>query len=118
MSDGYKVDGDGNQTFETQISRQAVDNSLGGQVKEAVNALADVGLVATAGSSPANPGNLLAKTSESQVVKAGKEGVEGVITGYTRHGINQSIGRDGGRGVKASEMVEAVKNPKKGDYSE
>lgn len=70
---GYKVDGDENQTFETQISRQAVDNSLSGQVKEAVNAVGDVALVATAGSSPANPGNLLAKTSESQVVKAGKD---------------------------------------------
>ncbi|WP_426292660.1 RHS repeat domain-containing protein [Dyadobacter endophyticus] len=45
--------------------------------------------------------------------KAGKEGVAGVVTGYTRHGLNQSIGRDGGRGVKASEMLEAVKNPKK-----
>ncbi len=70
---GYKVE-DGQQVFETQISRQAVDNSLGGQVKEAVNAVADVALVATEGSSPANPGNLLSKTSvESQVVKAGKE---------------------------------------------
>jgi hypothetical protein len=65
---GYKVE-DGQQVFETQISRQAVDNSLGGQVKEAVNAVADVALVATAGSSPANPGNLLSKTSvESQVI--------------------------------------------------
>jgi RHS repeat-associated protein len=69
---GYKVE-DGQQVFETQISRQAVDNSLGGQVKEAVNAVADVALVATAGSSPANPGNLMVKASESQVIKTVKE---------------------------------------------
>ncbi|MCF2500434.1 MULTISPECIES: RHS repeat domain-containing protein [Dyadobacter] len=81
---GYKVDGNGNQTFETQISRQAVDNSLSGQVREAVNAVGDVALLATAGSSPANPGNLLSKTSvESQVVKAGKE-VASEITAYKR----------------------------------
>ncbi|TDB58549.1 RHS repeat-associated core domain-containing protein [Arundinibacter roseus] len=70
---GYKVEG-GQQVFETQISKQVVDNSLLGQVREAVNTVGDVALVATAGASPANPGNLLSKTSvESQVVKAGKE---------------------------------------------
>jgi RHS repeat-associated protein len=77
---GYKVEG-GQQIFETQISKQAVDNSVVGQVKEAVNAVADVALVATAGSNPANPGNLLVKTSESQVVKAGKEVVKSGIEG-------------------------------------
>ena len=35
------------------------------------------------------------------------------ITGYTRHGLEQAIGRDGGRGVSASSMLDAVKNPKK-----
>ncbi|PWJ57017.1 RHS repeat-associated protein [Dyadobacter jejuensis] len=89
---GYKVDGDGNQTFETQISRQAVDNSLSGQVREAVNAVGDVALVATAGSSPANPGNLLSKTSvESQVVKAGKE-----VVAETSQAARRQAMRDAG----------------------
>jgi|GEM_PF-1340014 len=35
------------------------------------------------------------------------------ITGYTRHGINQTIGRDGGRGVSASATLDAVTNPTK-----
>jgi hypothetical protein len=34
------------------------------------------------------------------------------ITGYTNHGLNQAIGRDGGKGVNAKAMVDAVKNPK------
>lgn len=40
---------------------------------------------------------------------------EGVtkITGYTKHGLNQALGRDGGKGVKATEMLEAIRNPKK-----
>ena len=35
------------------------------------------------------------------------------ITGYTRHGLDQAIGRNGGRGVSASAMTEAVNNPTK-----
>src|SRR5690606_31989048 len=72
MRASYKVEG-GQQVFETEISRQPVDNSLGGVVKEAVNAVADGLLVATAGTGSANPGNLMVKTNESQVIKAGKE---------------------------------------------
>jgi len=34
------------------------------------------------------------------------------ISGYTRHGLNQAIGRNG-RGVNLKAMLEAVKNPKK-----
>ncbi len=33
------------------------------------------------------------------------------ITGYTRHGINQAISRDGGRGVAAEAILDAVRNP-------
>ncbi len=36
-----------------------------------------------------------------------------VIRGHTRHGLNQSIGRDGGRGVNAKAKLDAVRNPKK-----
>jgi RHS repeat-associated protein len=77
---GYKVDGDGNQTFETQISRQQQDRSVSGQLREAVNTFADVASVATAGSNPLNPGNLLSKTSGSQTIKAVKEAATEVIT--------------------------------------
>jgi len=42
-----------------------------------------------------------------------EKSVGGVISGYTRHGLNQAIGRDAGRGVKATEMLEAIRNPKK-----
>ena len=35
------------------------------------------------------------------------------IKGYTQHGLNQAIGRNGGKGVNARAMLDAVKNPKK-----
>ncbi|GED87757.1 DNRLRE domain-containing protein [Streptomyces sp. 6-11-2] len=35
------------------------------------------------------------------------------ITGYTRHGLHQAIGRNDGRGVNIRAMHDAVKNPKK-----
>jgi RHS repeat-associated protein len=34
------------------------------------------------------------------------------ITGYTRHGLNQAIGREGGKGVNMRAMLDAVENPK------
>jgi RHS repeat-associated protein len=34
------------------------------------------------------------------------------ITAYTKHGLNQAIGRNGGRGVSAKAILDAVKNPK------
>jgi len=62
-------------------------------------------------------------------VKAGTTAVKGVsvaedvskvakisrspITGHTKHGLNQSIGRDGGRGVNAAAKLDAVRNPTK-----
>ncbi|MFP1787779.1 RHS repeat-associated core domain-containing protein, partial [Lonsdalea quercina] len=42
-----------------------------------------------------------------------KKPVAGKITGYTKHGLNQAIGRNGGKGVNAKDMLDAVKNPKK-----
>ncbi len=47
--------------------------------------------------------------------KLGEGIVDGAtkITGYTKHGLNQALGRDGGRGVKATAMLEAIRNPKK-----
>lgn len=37
----------------------------------------------------------------------------GPIKGYRRHGLNQAISRDGGRGVKAGAIKDAVMNPKR-----
>jgi RHS repeat-associated protein len=39
--------------------------------------------------------------------------VGGKITGYTRHGLEQAIGRDGGRGVHPQAIVDAVRSPTK-----
>lgn len=33
------------------------------------------------------------------------------VTGYTKHGLNQAIGRDWGRGVNIKAILDAVKNP-------
>jgi uncharacterized protein RhaS with RHS repeats len=44
---------------------------------------------------------------------ATKSKVAGKITGYTKHGLNQAISRNGGRGVSAKHMLDAVRNPKK-----
>ena len=39
--------------------------------------------------------------------------IAGRITGFTRHGLNQVIGRDLGRGVSARAVLDAVRNPTK-----
>jgi len=39
--------------------------------------------------------------------------VAGKITGYTSHGLNQAIGRDGGKGVSPAAIVNAVREPVK-----
>lgn len=46
---------------------------------------------------------------------AGKEAVAvaGKVTGYTKHGLNQAISRDGGRGVSPKAILSAVKSPTK-----
>ncbi|OMP27928.1 hypothetical protein BAE31_07155 [Bacillus sp. I-2] len=35
------------------------------------------------------------------------------IKGHTKHGLNQSVGRIGGRGVSAKAKLDAIRNPKK-----
>ncbi|MBD3420138.1 MAG: hypothetical protein GF398_08485 [Chitinivibrionales bacterium] len=35
------------------------------------------------------------------------------MTGYTRHGLNQAISRNAGRGVSAQAILNAVRNPTK-----
>ncbi len=79
------------------------------------NVVGEIG-IAVAGSKGA--GSLGKAGVVSDVVKVSEvanveKSVGGVISGYTRHGLNQAIGRDAGRGVKATEMLDAVKNPNK-----
>ncbi|MDO6705961.1 RHS repeat-associated core domain-containing protein [Photobacterium sp. 1_MG-2023] len=45
--------------------------------------------------------------------RVANKAVAGKITGYTKHGLNQAIGRNGGKGVKAEYILDAVRNPKK-----
>ena len=48
-----------------------------------------------------------------KVVKFASKGVKiaGKVTGFTRHGINQIISRDGGRGVSNTYILETLRNP-------
>ncbi|WP_318390916.1 RHS repeat-associated core domain-containing protein, partial [Enterobacter sp.] len=45
--------------------------------------------------------------------KSGVNPIAGKITGYTKHGLNQAVGRNGGKGVNIKDMLDAVRNPKK-----
>ncbi|MHB9783917.1 RHS repeat-associated core domain-containing protein [Stenotrophomonas maltophilia] len=73
--------------------------------------LAEVGL-----SAMANPA-AVASAAEIGAGAAGVTGTSGAlagkITGYTKHGLNQAISRDGGRGVSPRAILSAVKEPVK-----
>jgi RHS repeat-associated protein len=43
--------------------------------------------------------------------EAADQAIGGVIRGYTRHGLAQAIGRDAGRGVSPSAILDAVRSP-------
>lgn len=68
--------------------------------------MAEVGLAAMA-----NPG-AVATATEIGAGAAGVTGTSGAvagrITGYTKHGLNQAISREGGRGVSAKAILSAV----------
>jgi len=49
--------------------------------------------------------------TEAKISAAAASKVPGALTGYTRHGLNQAISRDG-VGVSARAILDAVKNPK------
>lgn len=59
-----------------------------------------------------------AATAAEQATKAAAD-VSGAvkqvdkITGYTKHGIDRAVSRDGGQGVHPSAILDAVKNPQK-----
>ena len=44
--------------------------------------------------------------------------IEDKITGYTKHGTEQALGRDGGIGVSNKAITDAVNNPVKSPISQ
>lgn len=74
-------------------------------------AVAEVGMVALA-----NPAAVATATEIGAGVAGvtGTGAVAGRITGYTKHGLNQAISRDGGRGVSPKAILSAVREPLKG----
>ncbi|MGA4722130.1 DNRLRE domain-containing protein [Fictibacillus nanhaiensis] len=55
------------------------------------------------------------KNLKKRVVKKQRKAVAGKITGYTKHGLEQAMQRDNGRGVSSKAILDAVRNPKKID---
>jgi RHS repeat-associated protein len=76
-------------------------------VPAATTVMANPAAVATAGEAIAGAAGVTGAASGAKNVIAGK------ITGYTRHGLNQAISRDGGRGVSPKAVLDAVRNPSK-----
>lgn len=72
-----------------------------------VGDLATIGLAALGGPQ----GALTAQGGKAPLLKAVQE-VKNTITGHTRHGLNQSINRNGGKGVNINSKLDAIKNPK------
>lgn len=87
----------------TGVSPQTA-NTVAGYTDASVSIFLTAGSGAAANGSKLNVASNLENTSAKSV---------GPITGHTKHGLNQSIGRDGGRGVNASSKLDAVKNPVK-----
>ncbi|MGH8085511.1 MAG: hypothetical protein ACREPV_09575 [Lysobacter sp.] len=100
---------------QSQFNDHAMARGVGGAAAAVVVAAA-VAAPAAGMAVLANPGAIATATE----VAAGAAGVTGVagagavagkITGYTKHGLNQAISRDGGRGVSPKAILSAVKSP-------
>ena len=65
----------------------------------------------TATASQPRPSTNTATSTQSTSINGGTTPVGGKITGYTKHGLNQAIGRNGGRGVSATAILGAINNP-------
>lgn len=113
VSSGFSqmFSGQETKTFtEKGISKGLQTVGVSEQKANTVATYTDVGIstVLTVGSGAAANGSKI-KTFTSTESAAPKS--VGPITGHTKHGLNQSIGRDGGRGVNAAAKLDAVKNP-------
>lgn len=96
---------------------QSPNDRLGPAIGVALTAILAAPVLAEAGlAAMANPG-AVATAAEIGAGAAGVTGtsgaVAGKITGYTKHGLNQAISRDGGRGVAGKAILSAVKEPAK-----
>jgi len=118
------IDPDGRQAAERFVERHRNDMEAGnGDVYKPLQPIAiavtgvmlapvvaEVGMAALA-----NPAAVATATE----IGAGAAGVTGTgavagrITGYTKHGLNQAISRDGGRGVSPKAILSAVREPLK-----
>ncbi|MEP5701053.1 MAG: hypothetical protein ABJN43_20675, partial [Sneathiella sp.] len=87
-------------------------HAVTGDFGRAGSAIGNAGISVAAMVPGAGHGATAAKWAARGAGKAGSSSA-GKITGYTKHGLNQAIGRDGGKGVKAQEMLNAVRDPKK-----
>ena len=67
------------------------------------------GIKAVSGAIKASKSVKVASTAKVIVQPIKK--IAGKITGYTKHGLAQVMGRDGGRGVKASAVLDTIRNP-------
>ncbi len=55
-----------------------------------------------------NLSTLIGSNPHTEIVK-----ITDIVKGYIKHGLNQTIGRNGGRGVSAKGIVNALTEPKK-----
>jgi len=77
-------------------------------------ALANPGAVVAASEIAAGAAGVTGTASAAALgVKGATAAVAGKITGYKKHGLNQAISRDGGRGVSPKAILSAVKDPAK-----
>lgn len=67
-----------------------------------------------AGALPAILAGVGVAASTGRIAASATRGpIAGRITGYTEHGLNQALGRNGGRGVNAKAMLDAVRDSRK-----
>ncbi|MDN8644502.1 RHS repeat-associated core domain-containing protein [Stenotrophomonas indicatrix] len=93
------------------------NDRLGPAIGAALTAILAAPVLAEAGlAAMANPA-AVATATEIGAGAAGLTGTSGAvvgkITGYTKHGLNQAISRDGGRGVSTKAILTAVREPAK-----
>jgi RHS repeat-associated protein len=70
-----------------------------------------VGVLDASGAGQEEAAGVAADEGVEEAAAGTDEGVAGVIKGYTKHGLEQAIERDGGRGVSPSAILEAVRTP-------
>ncbi|MFO0982588.1 MAG: RHS repeat-associated core domain-containing protein [Planctomycetota bacterium] len=104
---GSGINGNGgifSRTGDSVDHNGAIDEDFASQLG-LVMAVNGVGQIASAGLRG------LLSTSETGVAESTEGAVGGKIAGYTNHGIEQAIARDGGKGVDPKAILDAVRSP-------